>query len=345
MPDDHRNLPREADDAVERQAAEWFALREGGLSPTQQAEFERWQRADPRNARYNAEFAETWERLRHARSPVSITVHSALRRNRRRWAVGLTAAASLAVLATAWWRPSEARTPDFVMVAETAVGERRELKLPDGSIVQLSTATKVEVRLARQDRVVRLIAGEAHCDVAPDPARPFVVRTGLVEVRALGTAFGIRRQPTTLTVLLTEGKLQVQEATLGRSLLPTAVQDASALLAGNRFILPVDSRGAPAGPATVTPVSAAEMKRALAWRTSHLEFVAQPLVEIVAEFNRHNGHQLVIADARLGARRFGGTFATNDYEALVQLLENHFGVAVERGARETSLTLRADSPP
>ncbi len=39
---------------------------------------------------------------------------------------------------------------------------------------------------------MKLEAGEAHFAVAPDAARPFVVRVGGVAVRAVGTAFNVR---------------------------------------------------------------------------------------------------------------------------------------------------------
>jgi len=59
----------------------------------------------------------------------------------------------------------------------------------------------------------------------------------------------------------------------------------------------------------------------------------------VDEFNRYNRHKLVIADPRLAARRFGGTFAVGDHEELVRLLEANFGVMAERGATATRLRL------
>jgi len=64
-----------------------------------------------------------------------------------------------------------------------------------------------------------------------------------------------------------------------------------------------------------------------------------PLSEIIADFNRYNQHKLVVADARLAERRFGGTFPAGDYASLVQLLEKTFGVVVERRERETLLRL------
>jgi transmembrane sensor len=43
-------------------------------------------------------------------------------------------------------------------------------------------------------RQVKLDRGEAWFQVAKDPQRPFVVESGPVRVRAVGTAFSVRRR-------------------------------------------------------------------------------------------------------------------------------------------------------
>jgi transmembrane sensor len=85
-----------------------------------------------------------------------------------------------------------------------------------------------------------------------------------------------------------------------------------------------------------------ELQRALAWQNRRLEFAAVPLRQIAAEFNRYNRHKLVIADASLAERCFGGTFAAQGYETLVHLLKENHGVVVERRENETVLKLDQD---
>ena len=87
-------------------------------------------------------------------------------------------------------------------------------------------------------------------------------------------------------------------------------------------------------------VSAVEIKQTLAWQSRRLDFDATPLADIVAEINRYNRHQLVIADDRLNDRRFGGSFPAGDYETFVRMLEANFEVVAERGKDETRLRLK-----
>jgi len=81
--------------------------------------------------------------------------------------------------------------------------------------------------------------------------------------------------------------------------------------------------------------------RTLAWRERRLVFADTPLSEVVAEFNRYLKHQLIIADPELGRRKFGGTFHPERSDTLVALLEQSFGVVVERRGDTTTLRPRA----
>jgi transmembrane sensor len=225
------------------------------------------------------------------------------------------------------------------MIASTEVGVMRTLPLADGSVVQLNTDSAISVRFTATERRVELVRGEAHFQVTKNPARPFIVSAGTVAVRAVGTAFDVRMRPEAVEVLVTEGKVRVDDTAKGQSLLPTpAAGETPLLIAGERAFIPV---GTPVKliPATVTAVAASEIGQRLAWQARRLEFVATPLSEMVTEFNRYTQHKLVIADARLAQRRFGGTFSAGDNEELVRLLEAEFGVIAEREANETKLRL------
>jgi transmembrane sensor len=140
---------------------------------------------------------------------------------------------------------------------------------------------------------------------------------------------------------VTEGRVSVDDAVRGASLLPAAADGTAVpvLVSGERLVLPVadpaEGTAGPAlsatAPAIVREVAAADIQRALAWQERRLEFEDLPLAEVVAEFNRYNRTRIVIADPALHARRFSGTFRADGYEPFVRLLEENFGVVVERG--------------
>jgi transmembrane sensor len=229
--------------------------------------------------------------------------------------------------------------------AETAVGAFQKLDLPDGSVAQLNTDTAIDATFTAHERRVRGVRGEVHFTVSSDPARPFIVAAGPVAVRAIGTAFNVRQREGAVEILVTEGRVRLDEIAKGQSLLPAPAPAAepTLLVAGERATVAVPANSETSTPtsilATVEKVTAPEVQRVLAWQERRLEFDATPLVEVVREFNRYNRRQLVIGDAELATKRFSGVFRADGYEALVGLLEKDFGVTVSR--TEGELVLRA----
>ncbi len=316
---------------MEEKAGEWFARREFGLSPAEQAEFDCWVSLDPRHATLMREFDETWSRM--ASAPGGETAPSLPCRPRRAWWLGGLAAAVTLMLAgmAAWQWPAVEPTAEAAQRFITTVGELRQVSLPDGSTLQLNTDSVVDVAFLQRERRLTLAQGEARFEVERDTTRPFLVAVGGIEIRALGTAFDIRRRADSVSVLLTAGRVQVRN---GNGSSPPIVLDP-----GQRLTVSIAPSGEATGAFTITTLNTEELRRLAGWRNRSLEFVAQPLREMVAEFNRYNRHQLIIADEQLAGQRFGGGFAPGDYAALVQMLETYFGVLAERRGDETMLRL------
>ncbi|MGH7946541.1 MAG: FecR family protein [Opitutaceae bacterium] len=364
-PESPKNPPEDDDvlDPVDLAAANWLVLHDRGLSSAQEGEFARWLRADQRHARRYAKLDQTWTLLDHV--PAGRLPSPSLRRNWKQvWTFGTLAAAAAAALTFAFVTlslPQQSAAP-VVRSAVTPVGGFEKIDLPDGSVVRLNTASAVEVTYTATARRIDLTRGEANFVVAKDKSRPFIVRVGRVDVRAAGTIFNVRRHSEAVEVLVTEGKVRVDDAMSGKSLLvfeTAPVSEAGSphsseagrstsgsqksedplLAAGQRLTISTTAR--PVSPiASVVPIAPDEAARALAWQSRRVEFSSEPLENVVAEFNRYNRHQLVIGDARLGSKRFGGKFPAHDFESFILSLETSFGVVAERRENETVLRLR-----
>lgn len=95
----------------------------------------------------------------------------------------------------------------------TAKGETYQVRLPDGSLVALNSASSLTYATTLNNKGERIVelSGEAYFEVAKDPRHPFIVKTGEQEVKVLGTHFNISNYNTdkeTKTTLL-EGKVKV----------------------------------------------------------------------------------------------------------------------------------------
>jgi transmembrane sensor len=321
--------PNPPDAALEDAAIAWLAERDDGFSPAREREYAQWLRADPLHAAAVARLEQTLGLLHELPEfraelntafdrgapvvPFAPAADAPSRRVRRRtgrglaWS-GIAAAITLAGLIAWHWLPYS--TENYY--ATTVAGYQRA-RLGDGSTIELNAASALRVQFTAAERHVNLEAGEAHFAVAHDAARPFVVRAGGVFVRAVGTAFNVRiASDGTVEVIVAEGKVRVGQ---GRSDTATAT-DAPIVAAGERLVLP---RQVPLP--VVEKVPPAALRTALAWQGRLVEFADAPLSEVVARFNARNQVQLVVADAELGHRRIGGTFAIDEAEAFVRLLE------------------------
>jgi len=343
-------------EAVEAAAAAWLSLRDRGMSPDETAAFLRWLQQHPRHAEVFAELDRTWRAFdRLAAVPASAASAGAAdadllaprARPRRRFAPAWAALGAASALALGFVAFHSLRAPRHA--AETEIGAFRKLDLPDGSVAQLNTDSALDVAFTGAERRVRVVRGEVFFTVARDAARPFFVTAGPVVVRAVGTAFNIRHRAGAIEVLVTEGRVALVERVDPDALHPASTAEParwgqhappSELSAGERAVIPLAtarSATAPTGPAVVERLAAPAVQRALAWQERRLDFDAAPLAQVVADFNRHNRRQLVIADAALAARRFSGAFRADGVDSFVRLLEADFGVRAEYRDREILL--------
>ena len=335
------------DHDIDLKAAEWFGRREVGLSPAEEREFQAWLEADERHAVHYGQFDDTWDLLDGLKElkqePLTFSPERTAQPwfRRFRWAAASLAAAAAIAFSFFYLWPRASSSP--VQMAETQAGGFKVMELPDGSVVHLNANSSVSVQYGDRERRVMLERGEAHFSVAKNPDRPFVVTAGAVSVHAVGTAFNVRMDPGAVEVMVTKGKVRVDDSTKGGSLLTqeattsvaSQAADSHLLVAGEKVVIPVmASVPAPATPVAVAPE---QMEQSLAWQTKMLEFDMTPLGDVVREFNRYNTHQLVITDAALARRPFGGSFRADNYTVFVQLLEQRFGVVAERSGDRTVL--------
>lgn len=332
---------------IDATAADWLACCDRGLTRWEQDAYLEWLQADPRHGAALARHQETLSRLmrlgewqpgvsREPNPDLFAPVRSARARSWRRWVPVMGLAAALAVMA---WVGSPWPRAELAEVGPSPylrVNER--LALADGSLVELKDGSRVEEHYSDGFRRVRLVGGEAQFTVAHDPARPFVVEAGGVEVTALGTIFNVRIEPAAVDVLVTQGSVRV------KSICPDYCLDdlapAAVLTAGERTLvkLPSDQPEPVAFAAPViVPVTPEEIRAALQWQTPLLQFHETPLRVAVSEFNRHNPHRIVLNDQRLGDTRIGGSFRVDNVAGFVRAVEITLDVVAETQGESATL--------
>jgi transmembrane sensor len=311
--------------SVDAEASTWLARRDRGLTAAEQDAFLQWLRADARHRAAIARLDRAWGALDAlaawqpadgARPNPDLLARPPARAARRLAWWGACAGAGLAAAVTLFFVWPAAPLPESTSPAVRVVPRPERQTLADGSVAEVNHGGRLELAFDAAERRVRLREGEVHLTVAKDATRPFLVEAGGVTVRALGTAFSVRRDRDSVEVIVTEGRVQIESP--GGAPAPVAAGERARVEPGERPVI------AAAEPAAVA--------RELAWRAVRLEFEALPLEAVIVEFNLRNARQLAIGDAAAARVKVAGTFRADEPEAFARLLEASFGITVERRA-------------
>ncbi|SKA03909.1 ferric-dicitrate binding protein FerR, regulates iron transport through sigma-19 [Chitinophaga eiseniae] len=105
-------------------------------------------------------------------------------------------------------------------------GRRAVITLADGSVIHLGADSKLEYPEVFNGPTREItLTGEAFFEISEDPTHPFIVHTGTVQTRVLGTSFKINAfKGTPLTVAVATGKVQVEHAGNGVTVLAPGQQ-------------------------------------------------------------------------------------------------------------------------
>ncbi len=195
----------------------------------------------------------------------------------------------------------------------TGKGEMLRIALDDGSIVNLNTASGIDVHFTAEQRTIYLRGGEALFDVAKDAARPFVVVAGDARVRAVGTAFTVRheaRRP--IDVIVSEGVVEVSEPRAA----PVRVAQGMRAMVDPRAATPIET-------AAIAPET---IEQELYWREGKIAFRDTTLASAAAQFARYNDERIVIADPALAQETITGLFVANDPRGFAEAVAQSLGV-------------------
>ena len=94
------------------------------------------------------------------------------------------------------------------------LGSKSKIKLPDGTTVTLNAGSKLtyKTNFGKKNREVWL-EGEGYFSVAKDKKRTFIVKTGYLDIKALGTEFNVKAYPNekSIQTTLVEGSIKIEK--------------------------------------------------------------------------------------------------------------------------------------
>lgn len=318
-------MDKDLNENSEKEAAAWFARRlPGRKTLADEARFLKWRSSSSPNDRSYKALQKLWRDVDDLEAELLADEferqlqesHTALHRARQRrtavyWMSGLAAACIVASIPFL-------HSPTATQRHQTAIGERLQVTLEDGSDVHLNTSTEIAAKFSKSERRVELDRGEAVFTVAHNQT-PFRVKTpnGIIEVT--GTVFDVRATQTLSTVSVLSGSVSV-----------TPLSGTPIMLRSGQMI--------EVGPeATSVGVRTFDPRFALSWRTGRIQFDGEELDIVVSELNRYFKTKLRLGDSSLANLPVTGEFDIQDQDAAVAALALAFSLEAETVGAEVVL--------
>ncbi|MFF7062014.1 FecR domain-containing protein [Pseudomonas sp. NPDC008258] len=289
---------------VAQQAARWFLCLQGGASEGEQQACAAWRAA-------SAEHERAWQLATRFSAQVQSIPPSVARSTLQRPAAlgrraAVKALTSLVVLGSLGVTLSRTGTMDALLAdISTAVGERRQLTLDDGTELHLNTDTAVDIRYSAGERLLVLRRGELYVSTGKDP-RPMLVRSAWGMFQPLGTRFAVRQYEQHDELKVLEGTVAVTPRAGGTLRIEAGQQ---ALVSANR-VRRVDSALA-----------------RVDWLDGVLRVERMPLASFLAELGRYR-HGWVRCAPEVARLEISGVYQLADSDAALRALAMAFPLRV-----------------
>lgn len=303
-------------DAIEQDAVAWFVrLHDEDATSADRAAHAQWLAADPRHRAKWAEVDQLWsgmEPLQGMKAPgvVPLPPLGSARQPVRRaaWRRYAAAAALVMMVGSASWMATQ---PGLFADERTAAGESRIVSLPDGSQVELATASALSVDFSDDVRRVVLHDGEAFFTVTHNPDRPFRVEAAGGSVTVLGTAFDVKNTGDRVAVAVERGRVEVAGATGS----PVRLSPGETVQYGANGI---------DAPRTVAPDMIG------LWREGRLAFENAPLPQVLHDLERYRRGRIVVMGSGLDKLTVTGMFDARQTDAALDTIEKTLPVRLVR---------------
>jgi transmembrane sensor len=189
---------------------------------------------------------------------------------------------------------------------QTSNGEQTQVRLPDGTVVYLNSASslKYPASFAKQAKRIVELTGEGYFHVSKDKQHPFIVKTGHQDVEVLGTQFNINSyagEPVTRTTLL-EGSVKVT----GENKIAKILKPDQQAINSEKGIDVIDI----------------EAQFFVDWKEGFFMFNDENLESIMKRVSRWYNVKVVYQDPKLKTEMISGTVSKYDkISSLVKVLE------------------------
>jgi ferric-dicitrate binding protein FerR (iron transport regulator) len=163
--------------------------------------------------------------------------------------------------------------------------EIKEVVLADGSVITLNTNSTLQYpkQFSNKNRTVNF-TGEAFFEIAKNPDKPFIVKSGDAEIKVLGTSFNVEnKNNTSICVYVETGKVQLWD-NMDNSITLTPGEEGK--LEQNKLTENLNPD-----------------KNTSSWKTKRFIYNDEYLSKVILDFNKAYRANIVLKSEEIGNKR------------------------------------------
>jgi ferric-dicitrate binding protein FerR (iron transport regulator) len=284
------------------------------------------------------------DRMRHGRTGLSVAAgrqeeeSAIVKKGRiRGWMVAAAAVFALVIAGAMLYSGSRNKVaiPSAAPVASKELvskyGSRSFIELPDGSKLWLNAGSRVQYAAAFADGKRELtLSGEAYFDVKHDPAHPFVIHTGKLDVKVLGTTFNIKAYPgdSLMETTLIRGKVEVDFANDTHTAIVLKPSEKLIVSTGTDEVVQPSAAPVTAAKehlkiitAPVVPDPADGTIEETSWVENKLVFRKEPFAQLALKLERWYNVKILFDNEKYRMDELTGTFKDQRIDEVMQALQ------------------------
>jgi transmembrane sensor len=169
------------------------------------------------------------------------------------------------------------------------IGSRTVVQLSDGTEINLNYGSKIKYpRIFTGDRRAVTLSGEGYFNVAHNPEKPFIVKTGNLNVIALGTKFNVQSYPNdnAISTTLVEGRVVIEKVSSGQETLTVGSMVPGQHVEYNKTTGNIKS-------------SKGSIYKYIAWTDGKLVFDNEPIKTVAEKLGRNYNVEIEVAENAL----------------------------------------------
>lgn len=252
---------------------------------------------------------ESWVRfkkLSEDRKVVTLTKHN--NRSRIFWisSIAATLVVALSIVLVMW----RSRNND-ITILQTKANQHLKIILPDGSKVQLNSNSEVcySRKAFSLSRELKLVKGEALFEVIHNEKYPFVVYSGVLKIKDIGTIFNIRNGKSATIVSVISGVVALSEKT---------DKDSIKLMANQEAIYNVFSKNIQVVPQKDLNTTS--------WLDKKFRFIKCPLKKVVEQLQNAYEVRIDLSDKDLENKELTASFNNESMEDALKVISGSLNI-------------------